>query len=224
MEAGVLLDWDGKPIYWHLPKGRSVAYLPDSRDLWDVIWENRKNISGFAHSHPGSGLPSPSHTDLTTFSGIELAIGRRLDWWIISSDRVILARHISIIMGSLYKYKEEDKYNYPFNKIGDTWKLPWLYELRNNSYDVVKEVNLINELDVTTYYDFPDYENLNGIKAGELYVIGGPARKFTVNWSVEDNEYVGLCDRHPSLSYLAKSRAEALNGIIDLVMKEYANR
>lgn len=80
-EAGVLLDRGGEAFFWHTPNDRSVTALPDSQDLWDVIWKNRDDLSGFAHSHP-SGVISPSHTDVTTFAAIELALGRRLDWWI----------------------------------------------------------------------------------------------------------------------------------------------
>jgi hypothetical protein len=38
-----------------------------------------------------------------------------------------------------------------------------------------------------------------------------------VEWSAEDGEFVGLCDRYPSLSWLASDRAEALRGIRELV-------
>ena len=93
MEAGVLIDLDGKPIFWHLPKNRSIGALPDSRDLWEVIWENRDRVLGFAHSHPGSGKPGPSYEDVTTFAAVEAALGRRLDWWITSFDEMILVRH-----------------------------------------------------------------------------------------------------------------------------------
>jgi hypothetical protein len=89
-EAGVVLDHCGQPIYWHSPPDRTVAYLPDSRLLWDVIWENRKEISGIAHSHPGGGQPGPSYEDVTTFAAVEAALGKRLDWWITSSDAVSL--------------------------------------------------------------------------------------------------------------------------------------
>lgn len=65
-------------------------YLPDSRDLWDVMWGNRKELVGFAHSHPGSGLPGPSHEDLTTFSAVERALGIRLKWWITTVDHLLL--------------------------------------------------------------------------------------------------------------------------------------
>lgn len=92
MEAGVLLDSKGEPIFWHVPPERSGGSLPDSRDLWDVIWENRENISGFAHSHPGSGRPGPSHTDVTTFAAVEAALGRRLEWIIISQDELSVVR------------------------------------------------------------------------------------------------------------------------------------
>lgn len=115
MEAGVLLDREGKPIHWHLPPGRSGGSLPDSRDLWDVIWENRGNISGFAHSHPGSGLPGPSYTDVTTFAAIEQALGRRLNWFITSSDS-----------WALYRWEGPDKLDYKLL----TSDLKWLDRLR----------------------------------------------------------------------------------------------
>jgi predicted RNase H-like HicB family nuclease len=40
---------------------------------------------------------------------------------------------------------------------------------------------------------------------------------FRVEWSPEDNEYVGLCAEFPSLSHLAPSEREALAGIEQLV-------
>lgn len=91
MEAGVLLAGD-RPIYWHSPANRTTVALPDSRPLWDVIWENRGQLSGMAHSHPGRGQPGPSYEDVTTFASIEQALGRRLDWWIISEDSFVLLR------------------------------------------------------------------------------------------------------------------------------------
>jgi hypothetical protein len=95
MEAGLLIGVDGgwinqgggSVIYRHAPKDRTVASLPDSRSLWDAIWENRHGVLGFAHSHPGTGRPSPSPTDLTTFAAVEAALGKRLLWWIASEDR-----------------------------------------------------------------------------------------------------------------------------------------
>ena len=92
MEAGVLLDERGEALYWHLPNNRSGGALPDSQDLWSVIWENREIISGFAHSHPGFGQTGPSYTDITTFAAIEAGLGKRLDWWITSGDSMVLVR------------------------------------------------------------------------------------------------------------------------------------
>ncbi len=88
-EAGVVIGWCGDPIFWHIPGNRQAGYLPDSRNLWNVLWENRDLIQGFAHSHPGSGVPSPSSEDLSTFKAVEKALGRRLVWWIVSSDSII---------------------------------------------------------------------------------------------------------------------------------------
>lgn len=89
VETGVLVAKNGQPILWHVPEGRSAAYLPDSRGLWKAIWEHRENVLGFAHSHPGSGQPGPSSEDLSTFEAVEAALGRRLKWWICSSDQLI---------------------------------------------------------------------------------------------------------------------------------------
>lgn len=90
MEAGVLLGRDNSVIHWHTPNERSGGALPDSRDLWDIIWENRAIVTGFAHTHPGSGIPGPSHTDITTFAAIEAALGKHLNWPILSSDSQVL--------------------------------------------------------------------------------------------------------------------------------------
>ena len=42
---------------------------------------------------------------------------------------------------------------------------------------------------------------------------------YRVTWSVEDNEYVGLCAEFPSLSWLAGTQEEALAGISQAVME-----
>jgi hypothetical protein len=96
IEAGVVIDMNGRPVHWHLPPGRSGGSLPDSLTLWDVIWDQfqKGTLLGFAHSHPGSGVPGPSYTDVTTFAAVEAALGKRLDWWITSSDHVVLIRWI----------------------------------------------------------------------------------------------------------------------------------
>jgi hypothetical protein len=88
IETAVVLDERRTPLHWHEPVGASVAALPDSRDLWDVLWANRERISGVAHSHPGGGPPRPSWEDLTTFAACEAGLGRRLEWWIATSDAV----------------------------------------------------------------------------------------------------------------------------------------
>lgn len=89
IEAGVLVDLDCEPLFWHLPVNRGGASLPDSRPLWDTIWENRDRILGFAHSHPGYGMPGPSYEDVTTFAAIEAALGKRWVWWITSADSFV---------------------------------------------------------------------------------------------------------------------------------------
>lgn len=86
MEAAVVLDRDWHPIYFHTPGGRTGGSIPDSRDLWEVLWAHRENLLGVAHSHSGGGVPGPSHTDVTTFAAIDAALGARLIWPIITVD------------------------------------------------------------------------------------------------------------------------------------------
>ena len=92
IEAGVVIDTDGVPLFWHTPQDRTGGSLPDSVTLWDVFWTNRDKILGFAHSHPGGGVPGPSYEDVTTFAAVEAALGKRLDWWIASENRLVVAR------------------------------------------------------------------------------------------------------------------------------------
>ena len=46
---------------------------------------------------------------------------------------------------------------------------------------------------------------------------------YRVTWSSEDNEYVGLCAEFPSLSWLAGSQVDALQGIRRLVAEVVAD-
>lgn len=122
LEAGVLIDENNDAIYWHTPPDRSVGYLPDSRPLWDVIWASRKNLSGFAHSHPGKGLPWPSNEDLSTFKAVESALGRSLSWYITSEDTCIVVRSTGTDFSSYYITQVQ---------VGHLW----LPELRYISYN-----------------------------------------------------------------------------------------
>lgn len=86
MEAAVVIDLDWQPIYYHTPLARTGGSLPDSHDLWEILWTNRHRLLGVAHSHPGGGIPGPSHTDVTTFAAVEAGLGVRLVWPIITVD------------------------------------------------------------------------------------------------------------------------------------------
>lgn len=46
---------------------------------------------------------------------------------------------------------------------------------------------------------------------------------YKVTWSVEDQEFVGLCAEYPSLSYLDEDRYAALVGITNLVQEVVAD-
>lgn len=88
IEVALVFDKDGKPIHWHVPPGVSSGAIPDSRSLWDVLWENRKRLGGVAHTHPWNGIPVPSGTDETTWAAIEAGLGVRLWWPIVTMDNV----------------------------------------------------------------------------------------------------------------------------------------
>lgn len=125
LEAGVLVKKDGSVLHWHLPFTRSSVYLPDSRELWDVIWEHRNDVLGFAHSHPGKGLPHPSMEDLTTFRGVDTALGRSLLWWITSEDRVVQFQK--------FDWQDRDLSDYLADHPNPDHTSQWLSELRKNS-------------------------------------------------------------------------------------------
>ena len=80
IEAAFVFDKNGEAIHWHLIKGRTEVKIPDSEELWNILWSNKEEVMGVAHSHPWPGNSSPSLTDITTFSAIERGLGKRLIW------------------------------------------------------------------------------------------------------------------------------------------------
>jgi len=118
-EVGVIIGFHGKPCYWHTPDNRSVVSLPDSLVLWQELWNRRAELMGFAHSHPGGGIPSPSHEDVTTFAAVEAGLGRRLVWWIVNSDYT-----------SVMWYKGPERLRYDCVQVDDP---EWATELRKAS-------------------------------------------------------------------------------------------
>jgi len=88
METGLVFDRFGAPIFWHVPPDRSCGALPDSRALWDVLWESRGFLGGVAHTHPWHCAAAPSTTDVTTFAAVEAGLGQRLVWPIVTFTEV----------------------------------------------------------------------------------------------------------------------------------------
>lgn len=134
MEAGVVISIENKPIYWHLPDGRNDVALPHSRELFFYLLKNKDIISGFAHSHPGSGIPGPSFTDLTTFAAVELGLGKRLNWWITSSSHLIVVRWAGV---ENTWPTDEDRLNYKSNSVFENPE--WLEQLKG--YSLYKKEN-----------------------------------------------------------------------------------
>lgn len=88
IETALVFDNEGNTIHWHEPPGRSGSYIPDTRDLWEIIWENRHRLGGVAHTHPWNGESWASGTDVTTFAAIEQGLGKRLLWPIATFTEV----------------------------------------------------------------------------------------------------------------------------------------
>lgn len=88
IEVAMVFDDKGKVIHWHLPPGRSGGSIPDTRSLWDVLWENRDRLGGVAHTHPWKGEPWPSSTDVTTFRACEQGLGKLLLWPVVTFDDI----------------------------------------------------------------------------------------------------------------------------------------
>ena len=88
IEVAMVFDPNGRVLFWHEPPGRSGGSIPDSRSLWEVLWENRDYIAGVAHTHPWKGNPVPSLTDVTTFKAVEAGLGIPLLWPIVTADKV----------------------------------------------------------------------------------------------------------------------------------------
>jgi hypothetical protein len=106
-------------LIWHEPSGRTWGSIPDSRDLWTILWDHRAELVGVAHTHPGGGTPRPSIEDLTTFAACEAGLGRRLFWWIASTDCCMK-----------YQFRGPDRFDY----VGDDDPVhSWLDELRARS-------------------------------------------------------------------------------------------
>ena len=101
IEAAFVFNEDGNVIHWHLPPGRSGGSIPDSRDLWEVLWESRHNLGGVAHTHPWNGAAWYSGTDVTTFAACEGALGKRLVWPVITFSQVVS-----------FKWAGPEKHNY----------------------------------------------------------------------------------------------------------------
>ncbi len=86
-EAAIVFGSAGQTLYTHLPPDRSGYGLPDSRDLWQVLWMLRTIVAGVAHLHPWHGPAVPSaEPDLTTFSAVDRGLGMRLFWPVVTMN------------------------------------------------------------------------------------------------------------------------------------------
>lgn len=97
IESAFVFDMEGNLIHWHLPAGRTAGSIPDSRDLWEVLWENKDIVGGVAHTHPWNGPAVPSHTDITTFRAVEQGLGKFLFWPVVTFDTIAFYVYVPVI-------------------------------------------------------------------------------------------------------------------------------
>ena len=68
-------------------------------------------------------MPGPSYEDVTTFAAVESALAARLEWWIITCDRVAV-----VFWGG------PDKLDYKVRAIDPNNEPDWVPRLRGVSY------------------------------------------------------------------------------------------
>jgi hypothetical protein len=139
-----------------------MAFLPDSRELWDVLWAHRHELDGFAHSHPGMGRPGPSGTDLSTFAAIESGLGKRLNWWITTPDAAIVCNWSDPDYKSTLLSQEDEP--------------SWLADLRHLSYTEMNEIDWaikMNELNSKILAAVSDLEKAVTKLGNEYKLVNG---------------------------------------------------
>jgi hypothetical protein len=119
LEAGVLVDQDQQIVHWHTPNDRTVNSLPDSSLLWEFMWTHKDKLLGFGHSRRGGGIPKPSLEDIASFSAVEMGLGKRLTWWIVSDHAVVRCKWVG-----------PGRYNYHHEFCKEPY---WVIKLRNLS-------------------------------------------------------------------------------------------
>lgn len=66
----------------------SETAIPDSQARWRAIWKHREELTEIVHTHPG-GLLKFSEEDLTTMEAVEAALGRSLQWSIVTEEQFL---------------------------------------------------------------------------------------------------------------------------------------
>ena len=82
-EVFFLVDGEGR-VLWSDASTSAVA-LPDSRARWEAIWAHREVLHELSHSHP-LGPDDFSEEDQSTMDALELALGRRLRFSLVTPN------------------------------------------------------------------------------------------------------------------------------------------
>ncbi|CAN5193429.1 hypothetical protein BH09MYX1_BH09MYX1_57600 [soil metagenome] len=89
-EVCFLIGTDGS-ILW-ADASTSASALPDSRERWEAIWQNREQLSEIAHSHPGVPLGF-SAEDESTMAALTQALGRALRFSVVAPNGVVVRQN-----------------------------------------------------------------------------------------------------------------------------------
>lgn len=78
----------GGAILWSESSDSPLA-LPDSRARWEAIWTHRADLEAIVHSHP-LGPHAFSAEDRSTMEAVEIALGRKLTWMVLSPEGLVV--------------------------------------------------------------------------------------------------------------------------------------
>jgi proteasome lid subunit RPN8/RPN11 len=128
VEVATVFDYTGAALYWTSCLESGPTYIPDSRSLWEFLWDRREVVHGVAHSHP-HGMNDPSDTDVTTWRAIEKGLGRKLFWPIVTTSSVKVFHH-NPVTGNY----EHTQMPLSYDVTSEIWGAT-IQQLRKRSYD-----------------------------------------------------------------------------------------
>jgi len=80
-----LIGKNGEILYADF--SQSPTAMPDKRQRWQAVWNNRENLAEIAHSHPLGGSRF-SQEDETTMAALDLALGQAMRYSVVTPEEI----------------------------------------------------------------------------------------------------------------------------------------